>query len=170
MSAELLLKHFTSGADVEFVQGKYRKTLEMVIQHTEFLAFTGMVWISKEEWDTFFDEVIPECMCLKNLYLQLNPNLKMDIVNLVAKLPPTIEELYLEHTGCFGDSARADWTRLPALKVVVLSHTQITGSKEDLASSGCEAGEICMGTTDFEWPRLVHNDLNDGLIRTHFAN
>ena len=63
-------------------------------------------------------------------------------MELVAKLPPTLKELDLWNTGCFGDAGKADWARLPALEVVELCDTKVTGSKEDLKAAGCAAGEI----------------------------
>jgi hypothetical protein len=51
-----------------------------------------------------------------------------DIVELVAKLPPTLKGLRLNNTGCFGDAGKADWARLPALEGVGLSGTKVTGS------------------------------------------
>ena len=53
---------------------------------------------------------------IKELYLGGNANLKLEIVELVAKLPPTLKTLYLTWTGCFGDAGKADWARLPALE------------------------------------------------------
>ena len=66
----------------------------------------------------------------------------MDIVELVAKLPPTLKKLDLYYTGCFGDAGKADWARLPALEKVVLLDTKVTGSEEDLKAAGCAAGAI----------------------------
>ena len=60
----------------------------------------------------------------------------------MAKLPPTLKELYLYDTGCFGDAGKADWARLPALEGVRLVRTKVTGSKEDLKAAGCAAGFI----------------------------
>jgi hypothetical protein len=80
-----------------------------------------------------------------------NRNLKVDIVELVAKVPPTLKQLDLEDTGCFGDAGKADWARLPALERLELGFTnwKISGSKEDLKAAGCAAGHI-----------EVHLDLN----------
>ena len=66
----------------------------------------------------------------------------MDIVELVAKLPPTLKELNLWKTGCFGDAGKADWARLPALEKVYLDGTKVTCSEEDLKAAGCAAGYI----------------------------
>ena len=68
-----------------------------------------------------------------------------DIVELVAKLPPTLDKLNLDNTGCFGDAGKADWARLPALEEVGLRDTNVTGSEEDLTAAGCAAWyiEIC---------------------------
>ena len=68
------------------------------------------------------------------LYLDYNANLKVDIVELVAKLPPTLKKLDLEDTGCFGDAGKADWARLPALEVVVLYRTKVTGDIVELVA------------------------------------
>ena len=77
-----------------------------------------------------------------------NRNLKVDIVELVAKVPPTLKQLDLEDTGCFGDAGKADWARLPALEDVVLSGTKVTGSKEDLKAAGCAADAATMVVSD----------------------
>ena len=51
----------------------------------------------------------------------------LDIVELVGKLPPTLKELRLYDTGCFGDAGKADWSRLPALEYAVLYRTKVSG-------------------------------------------
>ena len=92
------------------------------------LSFEGMGWVTEEQWAAFCLEVLPQCASLEELDLSINDNLKVDIVELVAKLPPTLKTLDLTDTGCFGDAGKADWARLPALKMVVLFGTKVTGS------------------------------------------
>jgi len=106
------------------------------------LSFIGMDWVTEEQWAAFCLEVLPQCASLEELDLFGNANLKVDIVELVAKLPPTLRVLGLGNTGCFGDAGKADWARLPALEGVELSGTKVTGSEEDLKAAGCAAGII----------------------------
>ena len=101
-----------------------------------------MQWVTEEQWAAFCLEVLPQCASLEKLYLNGNANLKVDIVELVAKLPPTLKALDLNETGCFGDAGKADWARLPALEWVVREDTKVTGSEEDLKAAGCAAGHI----------------------------
>ena len=142
MSLKLAVAHFTNGADVAFVQGKYEATFLLVLGKAKQLSFTFMDWVTEEQWAAFCLEVLPQCASLEVLWLYNNANLKVDIVELVAKLPPTLKQLNLNYTGCFGDAGKADWARLPALERVGLSGTKVTGSKEDLKAAGCAAGEI----------------------------
>ena len=128
MSLKLAVAHFTNGADVAFVQGKYEATFLLVLGKAKSLSFRGMEWVTEEQWAAFCLEVLPQCASLEVLNLALNDNLKVDIVELVAKLPPTLKKLYLHDTGCFGDAGKADWARLPALKMVVLFGTKVKGS------------------------------------------
>ena len=102
----------------------------------------GMEWVTEEQWAAFCLEVLPQCASLEELDLGYNDNLKVDIVELVAKLPPTLKTLNLYGTGCFGDAGKADWARLPALEVVILLDTKVTGSEEDLKAAGCVAGSV----------------------------
>ena len=142
MSLKLAVAHFTNGADVAFVQGKYGATFLLVLGKAKQLSFVQMGWVTEEQWAAFCLEVLPQCASLEELKLYGNANLKVDIVELVAKLPPTLKELNLLLTGCFGDAGKADWARLPALEEVVLSSTKVTGSEEDLKAAGCAAGTI----------------------------
>jgi len=142
MSLKLAVAHFTNGADVAFVQGKYEATFLLVLGKAKQLSFAGMQWVTEEQWAAFCLEVLPQCASLEVLNLYGNPNLKVDIVELVAKLPPTLKKLGLSSTGCFGDAGKADWARLPALEGVVLLGTKVTGSEEDLKAAGCAAGDI----------------------------
>ena len=139
MSLKLAVAHFTNGADVAFVQGKYEATFLLVLGKAKQLSFIGMDWVTEEQWAAFCLEVLPQCASLEELYLGGNTNLKVDIVELVAKLPPTLKKLNLPNTGCFGDAGKADWARLPALEWVDLYRTKVTGSKEDLKAAGCAA-------------------------------
>ena len=116
MSLKLAVAHFTNGADVAFVQGKYEATFLLVLGKAKQLGFTCMGWVTEEQWAAFCLEVLPQCASLEELNLGGNANLKVDIVELVAKLPPTLKELVLSSTGCFGDAGKADWARLPALE------------------------------------------------------
>ena len=127
MSLKLAVAHFTNGADVAFVQGKYEATFLLVLGKAKSLSFGGMGWVTEEQWAAFCLEVLPQCASLEVLFLFHNANLKVDIVELVAKLPPTLKTLYLRSTGCFGDAGKADWARLPALEEVELSGTNING-------------------------------------------
>ena len=129
MRLKLAVAHFTNGADVAFVQGKYEATFLLVLGKAKQLSFRYMKWVTEEQWAAFCLEVLPECASLEVLVLNGNRNLKVDIVELVAKLPPTLKQLYLTNTGCFGDAGKADWARLPALKRVVLIDTKVTGSR-----------------------------------------
>ena len=148
MSLKLAVAHFTNGADVAFVQGKYEATFLLVLGKAKQLSFSsgfgggGMGWVTEEQWAAFCLEVLPQCASLEELELDGNANLKVDIVELVAKLPPTLKTLRLDDTGCFGDAGKADWARLPALEEVGLMGTKVTGSREDLKSAGCAAGFI----------------------------
>ena len=122
--------------------GKYEATFLLVLGKAKTLSFMGMDWVTEEQWAAFCLEVLPQCASLEGLNLYGNANLKVDIVELVAKLPPTLKKLYLTDTGCFGDAGKADWARLPALEWVDLGGTKVTGSKEDLKAAGCAAGFI----------------------------
>ena len=128
MSLKLAVAHFTNGADVAFVQGKYEATFLLVLGKAKTLSFGGMRWVTEEQWAAFCLEVLPQCASLEELNLSGNRNLKVDIVELVAKLPPTLKKLDLRYTGCFGDAGKADWARLPALEEVWLMRTKVTGS------------------------------------------
>ena len=144
MSLKLAVAHFTNGADVAFVQGKYEATFLLVLGKAKQLSFVAMGWVTEEQWAAFCLEVLPQCASLEELYLFDNANLKVDIVELVAKLPPTLKTLDLTATGCVGDAGKADWARLPALEGVFLRDTKVTGSKEDLKAAGCAARSISM--------------------------
>ena len=134
MSLKLAVAHFTNGADVAFVQGKYEATFLLVLGKAKQLGFSSMGWVTEEQWAAFCLEVLPQCASLEELFLAGNLNLKVDIVELVAKLPPTLKQLYLHNTGCFGDAGKADWARLPALEVVVLRDTKVTGDIVELVA------------------------------------
>ena len=99
MSLKLAVAHFTNGADVAFVQGKYEATFLLVLGKAKKLSFAVMEWVTEEQWAAFCLEVLPQCASLEELDLSMNANLKVDIVELVAKLPPTLKQLYLECTG-----------------------------------------------------------------------
>ena len=143
MSLKLAVAHFTNGADVAFVQGKYEATFLLVLGKAKQLRFIQMIWVTEEQWAAFCLEVLPQCASLEELNLQSNANLEVDIVELVAKLPPTLKNLHLHNMGCFGDAGKADWARLPALEEVGLSRTKVAGSEEDLKAAGC-AGDIAI--------------------------
>ena len=142
MSLKLAVAHFTNGADVAFVQGKYEATFLLVLGKAKQLSFAVMGWVTEEQWAAFCLEVLPQCTSLEELNLRWNASLKVDIVELVAKLPPTLKGLLLEDTGCFGDAGKADWARLPALETVWLEFTEVTGSEGDLKAAGCAARNI----------------------------
>ena len=95
MSLKLAVAHFTNGADVAFVQGKYEATFLLVLGKAKQLSFAVMGWVTEEQWAAFCLEVLPQCASLEELYLYGIANLKVDIVELVAKLPPTLKKLYL---------------------------------------------------------------------------
>ena len=128
MSLKLAVAHFTNGADVAFVEGKYEATFLLVLGKAKSLSFSSMGWVTEEQWAAFCLEVLPQCASLEELDLKWNANLKVDIVELVAKLPPTLKTLDLVKTVCFGDAGKADWARLPALEMVRLERTKVTGS------------------------------------------
>ena len=137
MDAKLAGCSFTNKADIAFVQKKYRQVFESVVTKARKLSFRGMKWITKEQWAGFCSGVLPQCTHLEELDLSYNDNLEEDIVELVGKLPPTLKKLYLSETGCFGDGGKAEWGRLPALEMVDLSDTKVSGSKEELRAAGC---------------------------------
>ena len=87
MSLKLAVAHFTNGADVAFVQGKYEATFLLVLGKAKTLSFQNMEWFTEEQWAAFCLEVLPQCASLEELNLNGNANLKVDIVELVAKLP-----------------------------------------------------------------------------------
>ena len=142
MNAKLAGCSFTNKADIAFVQKKYRQVFESVVTKARKLAFDYMKWITKEQWAGFCSGVLPQCTHLEELDLSFNDNLEEDIVELVGKLPPPLEQLHLHNTGCFGDGGKAEWGRLPALEGVALSNTKVSGSKEELRAAGCKAGDI----------------------------
>ena len=142
MNAKLAGCSFTNKADIAFVQKKYRQVFESVVTKARKLAFTFMNWITKEQWAGFCSGVLPQCTHLEELDLSSNANLEEDIVELVGKLPPTLKELRLNNTGCFGDGGKAEWGRLPALEWVFLSDTKVSGSEEELRAAGCKAERI----------------------------
>ena len=144
MDAILKSLAFTNNADVAMVQDIYRKTYEAVVTKARILAFPVMHWITKEQWGQFLSGVLSQCTHLEELNLFNNPTLEEDIVELVGKLPPTLKKLDLSSTGCFGDAGKADWSRLPALEVVNLNYTKVSGSKEELRAAGCKARKIFM--------------------------
>ena len=128
MSVKLASSYFTRAADINFVQSYYRKTFEVVLGRSTELYFGCMHWIRKDQWAAFCNEVIPLCARLEMLHLDGNPNLEVDIVQLVEKLPPTLKYLNIENTGCFGAASIANWGRLPTLETVCLSGTRISDS------------------------------------------
>jgi hypothetical protein len=128
MSNRLVSSHFSDSTDVYFVQKYYRRTFEVVLGKARELYFGCMKWVPNESWLAFCSEVLPQCERLEALHLDGNPNLKVDIAELVDKLPPSLKILNLEGTGCFGDSARANWARLEALERVNLDGTRVFDS------------------------------------------
>ena len=98
MSLKLAVAHFTNGADVAFVQGKYEATFLLVLGKAKQLSFIRMRWVTEEQWAAFCLEVLPQCASLEELNLGFNANLKVDIVELVTKLPPTLKMLNLDNT------------------------------------------------------------------------
>ena len=113
-----------------------------MVTKARILAFPAMPWITKEQWGQFLSGVLSQCTHLEELDLSYNDNLEEDIVELVGKLPPTLKELDLEDTGCFGDGGKAEWGRLPALQQVYLFNTKVSGSEEELRAAGCKAEYI----------------------------
>jgi hypothetical protein len=148
MDIQLSESHFTNGADLAFVYGVYKKTFEAVLGKIKALCFLSMNWVITEEWKAFCHEVIPQCEKLETLFLSGNPDLAVDIVELVAKLPPTLAKLRLDNTGCFGDATKADWARLPALESVGLIGTKITGTEEAIVAAIAAAGCKAAGNVD----------------------
>ena len=131
MSDKLRAAFFTNGADVEFVEEKYEATFRAVLTTVKKLSFVKMDWVPPEAWVAFCEQVVPQCAELEELWLSNNQHLAMDIAALVAALPPTLKELRLHGTGCFGDCARADWGALRALEKVDLKGTNVSGSIEN---------------------------------------
>ena len=76
MSLKLAVAHFTNGADVAFVQGKYEATFLLVLGKAKKLSFTHMKWVTEEQWAAFCLEVLPQCASLEELNLGGNRNLK----------------------------------------------------------------------------------------------
>ena len=142
MDVRLEVSKFANSFDVASVKKKYRELFLLVMGKAKELSFQLMTWVSAEEWAAFCRDVLPQCASLEKLLLYNNTNLKVDIAELVAKLPPTLKVLGLDNTGCFGDAGKADWARIPALERVELWNTKVTGSKEDLKAAGCAAGNI----------------------------
>ena len=64
MSLKLAVAHFTNGADVAFVQGKYEATFLLVLGKAKKLSFEGMGWVTEEQWAAFCLEVLPQCASL----------------------------------------------------------------------------------------------------------
>ena len=62
-----------------------------------------------------------------------NANLKVDIVELVAKLPPTLKNLYLMRRGASGTPARR--TGLASWRSVGLGDTKVTGDIVELGEA-----------------------------------
>ena len=83
-------------------------------------------------WAVFLERALPFYTKLKVLDLSENPELKVDIAELVAKLPPTLKELRLNGTECFGDARNVAWGDLPKLKRLNLTGTKVAGSKDEL--------------------------------------
>ena len=79
MSLKLAVAHFTNGADVAFVQGKYEATFLLVLGKAKTLSFQNMEWFTEEQWAAFCLEVLPQCASLEELELNGNPNLKVDL-------------------------------------------------------------------------------------------
>ena len=121
MSLKLAVAHFTNGADVAFVQGKYEATFLLVLGKAKQLSFIDMGWVTEEQWAAFCLEVLPQCASLEELNLSGNRNLKVDIVELVAKLPPTLKTLLLNSTKgldgwptrCVAERLVADYPNTP---------------------------------------------------------
>jgi hypothetical protein len=139
MDAVLAGKSFTNKADIGFVQRKFRQVFESVVAQSKVLDFRHMEWIATEEWKAFCLHLVPACTRLEKLLLPGNPTLAVDVVGLVAKLPPTLQWLDLTGSACFGDGTKADWARLPELRTVQLGdfekNTDITG--------GAPCGGLC---------------------------
>lgn len=138
MSVKIAHSTFSNGADEAFVIGRYEATFRAVLARAKQLNFNQMEWVTVEEWATFIREVLPLCAGLEGLLLSINPNLEVDIVELVATLPPTLKKLYLMNTGCFGDATKADWSRVPELKVVMLKGTKVEGTAGEIKAAGCK--------------------------------
>ena len=66
------------------------------------------------------------------LRLAGNPQLKVDISELVAKLPSTVTKLFLDGTKVYGKSVNAPWGKLTNLEMVNLTGTQVAGSEQEL--------------------------------------
>ena len=75
MSLKLAVAHFTNGADVAFVQGKYEATFLLVLGKAKKMKFTFMDWVTEEQWAAFCLEVLPQCTSLEDLHLGGNDNL-----------------------------------------------------------------------------------------------
>ena len=142
MSVKLEASTVTNDSDKSLLKEKYEETFSLSMGKAKIIQHQVMGWVAKEEWDAFIYEVLPLCASLEELSLSLNPNLEVDIVELVAKLPPTLKTLLLNSTGCFGDAGKADWARLPELETVELYDTDVTGTSKDLKFSGCNARHV----------------------------
>ena len=87
---------------------------------------------SPDAWKVFFERALPLYVKLKVLDLSDNGELNIDIAELVGRLPPTLKELRLNGTQCFGDGRSAAWDALPKLKRLNMTGTAIKGTKEEL--------------------------------------
>ena len=154
MDAILKSLAFTNNADVAMVQMIYRKTYEAVVTKARSLAFPSMHWITKEQWGQFLSRVLSQCTHLEELFLEFNPTLEEDIVELVGKLPPTLKKLYLTWQRLYHQSRRfhrqnggyiAGCTSSGATSArprIGLVHFQRGVSLARISDSRCSAGRI----------------------------
>jgi hypothetical protein len=87
---------------------------------------------TRAQWAAFTADILPLCKGLEWLRLDDNPQLEVDIEELVGNLPATLKELSLSHTGVNGFGLKAPWSKLPQLYLLNMDGTNVMGAKEEL--------------------------------------
>lgn len=99
MDAKQVSRSFTNNTDIALVKKKYMQVFRSVGKARTTLGFSGMKWMTKKQWAEFCSEVLPHCTHLEELDLcggwqrgrTLKYKIEEDIMELVGKLPPTLE-------------------------------------------------------------------------------
>lgn len=112
------------GSKVIGTKEELRALLPDGCQVTPGLGARQMFYNGKEfsgdEWKEFITTILPNCHGLENLYLDDNPNLKIDISVLIENCPHTIVKLSVDNCACFGDGEHAPWRKLEYLEFLSL--------------------------------------------------